>query len=1540
MQKSGLYDPGYEHDACGVGFVCRLGGESSHQIVSQGLTLLCNMEHRGASGADADSGDGAGIMTRIPDHFLRGNVDFFLLPLGAYGVGMAFLSLNADARKRMQTMVEACSKLLGWNFLGWRELPVNPQALGKTAKITRPSVWQFFVSEGEEAANHEGKDSDSLERSLYILRKSLESEARRTGLAEEFYLPSLSSRTVVYKGMMIARQLPDFYPDLTDERFDSPMAIVHQRYSTNTFPSWRLAQPLRGLAHNGEINTIRGNRNWLASREPALASPLFGEDIKRLFPIIEPDASDSTSLDNTLEFLVRGGRTMDHSMAMLIPQAWGEKYPIGPNLRSFFEFHAGLMEPWDGPATVVFTDGISVGACLDRNGLRPSRYCVTKDGLVIFASEAGTIVPEESAVVEKGSLRPGQMLIASLGGTRRLTKNAEIKSRLARLRPWRRWVRENRIEIPGLYNPYGDYVPSLPEEAFSQSATNAASLTYRHALFGYTLDDIDVVLGYMASRGTEPTGSMGADIPLAVLDEHPQSLFAYFKQQFSQITNPPIDSIREELVMSLMTFIGYNPNILAEEPGQARLVQLEHPFLSNDDLHRLGELKYADFNSKVLDATFALPQAEDEAGSNLSNALDALEYEALEAVREGCKILVVSDRAASAKRLPVPSLLAVAAVNRKLTEKGERVSVGVVCETGEAREASQMAALLSLGASAINPWLACDTVASMAKNGLLPANIGVNAAVDNYVQALQKALLKIMSKMGISTLRGYRGARIFEAVGLGQEIMEKYFPGVASRVGGIGLAQIERDAVRKWKQAGEYMAPFHPQGLDALSPKRLPVGGAYKYRRGDGIRHLWTPQAIALLQRAVRQGDYESYKRYTELMNADSEKAFSLRGLMEFTPSESIPLEAVESEASIIRRFVSGAMSFGSLSREAHETLAVAMNRIGCRSNCGEGGEDPARYLPVHGDGQESVSSRSAIKQVASGRFGVTLEYLINADELQIKIGQGAKPGEGGHLPGHKVNGEIARVRHSTAGVTLISPPPHHDIYSIEDIAQLIYDLYQANDRAEVSVKLVSEIGVGTIAAGVAKAMAGTILISGFDGGTGASPLSSIHHAGSPWEIGLAEVQQTLVLNNLRSRVRLQVDGQLKTGRDVVIAAMLGADQFGFATAPLIALGCVMMRKCHTNGCPAGVATQDPKLRARFAGKPEHIVNLFSFIARDTRELMASLGFRTMDAMIGQVERLRLCQASSAHTERGLDFSALLMPPAGDERRFMGPVHDICPEEETLDASLLPVVMQAIDTGEAVQVSRSIRNTNRSVGTKISSRIARAKGQVGLADDSITLHLKGVAGQSFGAFAARGLTLNLVGEANDYVGKGLSGGRIIVRPASSRHRGFIPSVNVIAGNVVLYGATSGELYLCGLAGERFAVRNSGALAVVEGIGDHGCEYMTGGRVVVLGLTGINFAAGMSGGIAYVYDKDGLFDSRCNLEMVDLDLLDSEDEEELRSMLEKHHAYTGSDLAKAMLDNWGNEKGKFVKVFPQEYRRILAAPDHTETGMPYMETDSA
>jgi glutamate synthase domain-containing protein 2/glutamate synthase domain-containing protein 1 len=1404
-RQQGLYDPANERDACGVGCVARLGGQADHQVVELGLKLVVNMTHRGATGADFDSGDGAGILLRIPDAFVRKNFQGPLPPAGLYGLGMLFLPADASHAARARELVANESEHCGFTVLGWREVPVEPSALGSLAAATRPAIWQMVVAAPPKA----GEDQPALERRLYVLRKSLERGARRAGYGhDEFYLPSLSCRTVVYKGMMLASQLEGFYADLLDPDLASPLAVVHQRYSTNTFPSWRLAQPFRLLGHNGEINTIKGNRAWLSAREPHLRSDLFGADMAKIFPIIEPDSSDSASLDNALEFLCRGGRALHHAQTMLIPQAWGLKYSMSHNLRGFFEFHAGLMEPWDGPAAVVSTDGRSVACCLDRNGLRPARYTLDDDGLFVFASESGALVLDEAKIVEKGSLRPGQMILAEVGSGR-LLKNTELKSNLARQRPYGRWVAENRLDIPGFFSAPTSY------------GAGPQDLAPRQALFGYNRDDTEIILAPMASNGAEPNGSMGADIPLAVLDERPQSLFCFFRQQFAQITNPPIDPIREELVMSVMTFIGYDPNILAETARQARLVKLTHPFLSNDDLRRVGDLKFDDFHSVTLPAVFEAPGPEAPPGTALAAALARLEAEAELAARDGTHIIIVSDKTAGDPApgggvlLPIPSLLAVAAVNRKLLELGRRVSIGVVCQAGDALEVTHMAMLLSLGASAVNPWLAFDTVADLAARDLLSSTMSRTTAVENYVAALRKGLLKIMSKMGISTLRGYRGAQIFEAVGLGPELMDRYFAGIPSMVGGVGLGHLEAGAVERWRRSsirrrpdaaaagrtgqdepakapgGEAAAPGGPapafvRSLGDPAPKLLPVGGTYRYRVG-GQPHLWTPESVTALQRAVRHGDWEAWRRYASLINDQSARAFTLRGLLDFRPAKPVPLDEVEPETELVKRFCTGAMSFGSLSKEAHETMALAMNSLGARSNCGEGGEDPARYRP-RPDGGSTIS---AIKQVASGRFGVTLEYLNQAKELQIKIAQGAKPGEGGQLPGHKVDGEIARVRHSTPGVTLISPPPHHDIYSIEDIAQLIYDLHQANDLATVAVKLVSVVGVGTIAAGVAKAKAESILISGFDGGTGAAPLSSIRHAGSPWEIGLAETQQTLVLNHLRSRVRLQVDGQMKTGRDVAVAALLGADEFGFSTAVLVSMGCLMMRKCHTNTCPVGVATQDPKMRSRFSGHPDHVRSFFLFVAKELREIMARLGFRKLGDMIGQADRLVPRPDAGLLAERGLDFSRVLHKPESSDLSFAG----YAPKApaDTLDDRILPGLEAAIETGTRAVVESAVENTDRTVGAKISSRVVRRHALAGLPDDTITLKLSGIAGQSFGAFCAKGVTLDLTGEANDYVGKGLSGGRLIIRPPDGVHPDFKAEENSIIGNVALYGATSGQL---------------------------------------------------------------------------------------------------------------------------------------------------
>ena len=1506
MKAQGLYDPRHERDSCGVGFVLNLDGRAEHRIVEKGIEVLENLLHRGATGADPETGDGAGLLIQMPDAFFRDEakrLGFALPDRGYYGVGALFLPPNGKALTDTKSGLQRILLEEGLSALGWREVPVDPQAVGKTARSSMPSFWQVF------AADPKGRlEGEDLERKLLVVRKRAEHELGRKDVdnSPNGYAASFSCRTLVYKGMMIAPQVPKFYPDLRDIRLTSAVAVVHQRYSTNTFPSWPLAQPFRMLAHNGEINTLRGNRNAMAAREPRLQSERFGTDVAKLIPVLEDFGSDSANLDNMLELLTLGGRDIHHSLLMLMPQAWGAKYPMGPDLRGFFEYHAGIMEPWDGPAAVAFTDGRLVGAALDRNGLRPVRYTVAKDGFMVLASEAGVLDIPADQVAEKGSLRPGTMLMADLA-TGRLMKDAEIKMHLARQRPYRRWVEENHISIHGFFGAV--MAGEAPHEP----------LTTQHRLFGYTREDIRVILDAMAVKGSEPVGSMGSDQPLAVLSEKPQLFYWYFKQLFAQITNPPIDSIREELVMSLMTFLGHSADILSEGPALARLVKLQHPILSNADLARIRNLNIDYFKSVTVPMGFAADAA--DPGRELERALAEMCGKVLDAVRSGICLVVLSDRDLPAGQAPIPALLATAAANQSLRETGFRTSTGLLIETGEAREVMHMALLLGFGAAAINPYLAFATVTEMSRTDTLTVRTNEVRSLVNYIHALNKGLLKIMSKMGVSTLRSYRNGQQFEAVGVNRSVLDRYFTGTTSRVEGIGLAEIAVEALARHRDA-QAAAPEAP----------LPAGGQYAWR-ADGERHLWTAQSIHALQQATRTGDWELYKKYAQMINDQAERQSTLRGLFTIKPAgPPVPLEEVEPEAAILKRFMTGAMSFGSLGKEVHETLAIAMNSIGGRSNSGEGGEDPARYRP----GPNGENLCSAIKQVASGRFGVTAEYLVHAQELQIKIAQGAKPGEGGQLPGHKVTPDIARVRHSTPGVTLISPPPHHDIYSIEDIAQLIYDLRCANDEAEISVKLVSETGVGTVAAGVAKARADRVLISGYDGGTGASPLSSIKHAGAPWEIGLAETQQTLVLNKLRDRIRVQTDGQLKTGRDVVVGALLGAEEFGFATAPLVVCGCMMMRKCHTNGCPFGVATQDPELRKRYIGRPEHVVQFFRFIAREVRELMAALGFRKFDEMVGRADLLDTNRAITFWKAQGLDFSKIFhrveAPPA--ECRFTAPQPS--PIRDAPGYAWLPKLEDALAGGKPVHLKLPIRNTDRAVGTLVASRIARKYGHKGLPDNQITLEFEGSAGQSFGAFAARGLTLILHGEANDYLGKGLSGGRIIVKPAPGAT--FDPAKNAIAGNVLLYGATCGEAYLNGCAGERFAVRNSGAWAVVEGVGDHGCEYMTGGRVAILGPTGVNFAAGMSGGIAYVLDETGMFDARCNLGMVDLESLNAVDERELRGMIERHAALTGSPRAKAILADWPQWKDLFVKVLPTEYRIVLGQMSRDDAATKRAEKD--
>ncbi len=1487
--KNGMYEPAYEHDACGLGFLVNIDGKKTYTIIRQGVTILKNLLHRGATGADDKTGDGAGLQFQIPDKFLRRicNENGWALPAPEfYGVGMFFLPNNLKARALCCSTVDQLTEQCGLKIIGWRDLPVNADTIGGTALQEMPFIRQCII-------DGNGISGANLERKLYIIRKQAELKTKLDYKKPDiFYVPSLSCRTIVYKGLLMPDQVEIFYPDLVDQDLESAFVIVHQRYSTNTFPSWPLAQPFRYLCHNGEINTLRGNRNWMASRERDLESGLFGPDIKKILPVLEEEASDSANLDNALELIYNGGRTVDHAMAMLIPQAWGDKYPIGPDLRGFFEYHAGIMEPWDGPAAIVYTDGKRVGALLDRNGLRPARYTVTRSGFMVFASETGVldIPPEE--VAEKGALRPGEMLMVDLD-KKRLLKDTELKMRLARRRPYRRWTQENQVTIHGFFNAMAPL--KVDEEALFEA----------QKLFGYTREDINMLLKPMAVDRAEPVGSMGADQPLAVFSEKPQLFFWYFKQHFAQVTNPAIDPHREELVMSLMTFIGCADNLLTESPSYAHLIKLSHPILSNEDLTRLCSLDEKGFMSSRLKMQF--PAGGD--GRVLEETLDQLCLMARKAVEAGHGLVVLTDRNLDQGMAPIPSLLAVSAVNRYLVSHRLRTGIGILVESAEAREVMHMALLLGYGASAINPYLAFESVAYLAEKSLLGKPLSPQKAMENYVRALCKGILKIMSKIGISTLRSYRNGQVFEAVGLNDDLINRYFEGTSSRIQGLGLDEIAEEVNLRYK---EYEA--YKNQPDTL--KLLPSGGQYAYR-ADGERHLWTPQTISLLQHAVQSNNFEQYLQYAELINNQSKNQSTLRGLLRFKKTEPITVEQVEPAAEIVKRFVTGAMSMGSISPEAHETLALAMNRLGGKSNSGEGGEDPERYRPLpNGD-----SRISAIKQVASGRFGVTAEYLANASEIQIKIAQGAKPGEGGQLPGHKVNDMIARVRHSTPGVTLISPPPHHDIYSIEDIAQLIYDLKNANPESRISVKLVSEVGVGTVAAGVAKGHAEMILISGYDGGTGAAPLSSIKHAGVPWELGLSETQHTLIVNGLRSRVRLQVDGSLKTGRDVAIGAMLGAEEFGFATAALVSLGCVMMRDCHTNKCPVGVATQDEKLRRCFRGKPEHIENFMHFIAEELRIIMAGLGICNVDELVGRVDLLEQDNSVQFWKSEKINLDRILYnPQAGctEIRCTRGQDHHL---NQALDYQILPKVENAIETGEAVAVDSLIKNSQRTVGTIISNRIARRYGSRGLPDHTITLNFKGSAGQSFGAFASKGMTMNLEGEANDYIGKGLSGAHIAIKPFSGSS--FDPAENIIGGNVILYGAVDGEFYANGRVGERFAIRNSGARAVVEGVGDHGCEYMTGGRVVILGPTGVNFGAGMSGGIAYVYDQTGILDLNCNLEMIDLEpVVEEEDVLELRDMIEKHYRYTGSLKAASIIDNWQDCLPCFIKVFPMEYRRVL------------------
>ncbi len=1474
-----------------MGLVASIRGEKSHEIIRKGLEVLINLTHRGAAGCDPETGDGAGILIQVPHAFFQQECAKLGMELGAagsYAVAMVFLPVDKHSRLQCEGVLERMAQAEGLTLLGWRDTPVNGDLIGREARASQPYIEQMFV--GCPA----GMDEESFERLLYVVRRRAENEVAGSEIENkgDFYIPSFSCRTIVYKGLMLAPQIEKFYVELANPLVASALCLVHQRFSTNTFPSWKLAHPYRYMAHNGEINTIRGNVSWMNARQSVLASPLYDGKIEELYPVIMPDGSDSASLDNAVEFLFQSGRSLPHVMAMLIPEAWSGNPDMDEEKRAFYEYHASLMEPWDGPAAVCFTDGRLVGATLDRNGLRPGRYIVTKDDLVVLASEAGVIdVPAED-VRKKGRLQPGRMFLVDTV-EHRIISDAEIKKSLSGRQPYAEWLKEQQVLLDDLPEPWRES-PSDPE-----------TLLRRQRAAGYSEEDLKVLLGPMGAKGEEPIGSMGSDVPLACLSDRPQQLFSYFKQLFAQVTNPPIDPIREELVMSLISYIGKERNILDEAAENCHTLKIPHPILTNRDLEKLRDISSGDLLATTLPTLFRA--ADGEAG--LKHALDELSERAAQAVGSGYTLLILSDRGVNETMAPIPSLLAMAAVHHRLVRDKTRTQVALIIESGEPREVMHFALLIGYGASAINPYLAFETLHDLRLRGLLPDVTG-EYAVKNFIKAINKGLMKTFSKMGISTLQSYRGAQVFEAVGLDQSLIDAYFSGTASRIEGVGLDVLAREAQRKHAYA------FQPL---TESETDLVVGGQYQYREG-GEYHLLNPATISKLQQAVRQNSATTFQEYTDLIDEQSKHLCTLRGLMRLKAADDpVPLDEVEPAKEIVKRFTTGAMSFGSISKEAHETLAIAMNRIGGMSNTGEGGEDEARFKrDANGD-----LRRSAVKQVASGRFGVTANYLVNADELQIKMAQGAKPGEGGQLPGHKVDEVIARLRHSIAGVGLVSPPPHHDIYSIEDLAQLIYDLKNVNPQARIAVKLVAEAGVGTVAAGVSKAHADVILISGDNGGTGASPQSSIKHAGLPWELGLAETQQVLLLNDLRSRIRLQTDGKLQTGRDVVIAALLGAEEYGFATMPLISMGCIMMRKCHLNTCSVGIATQDPVLRAKFQGQPEHVINFFFFIAEQMRQHMAKLGFRTVDEMVGRVDRIDAAVAATHWKAKGIDLSSILFSPTlpshVGRRRTKAQDHGL---DQALDHALIEQAKPALDAKKPVTGSFAIRNVHRTVGAMLGGEIARRYGAEGLPDETIHYRFTGSAGQSFGAFVPSGVTLELEGDANDYVGKGLSGGRIIVYPPKTSS--FLPEESILVGNVVLYGATAGEAFFSGIAGERFAVRNSGATAVVEGVGDHGCEYMTNGTVIVLGTTGRNFAAGMSGGRAYVYDDAGDFSTRrCNLTGVDLEPLAlSEDVELVRGLLQRHIDRTGSPQAAWILEHWETTQAQFIKVFPHEFKRVL------------------
>ena len=1485
---AGLYDPRFEHDACGVSFVVDIKGRRSHDIVSRGLGALCNMEHRGATGVDVATGDGAGILIQVPDRFLREVVSFTLPAVGHYAVGLAFLPRDGRHADGAKAAIESIVSEQGLRVLGWRVVPTDPSSLGESARAVMPSFAQVFIDDAN------GSSLIDLDRKMFIARKRIEHE-----LPEEqrTYFPSLSSRTLIYKGMLTTPQLGAFYPDLSDERIESALALVHSRFSTNTFPSWPLAHPYRFIAHNGEINTVQGNRNWMRTRESLLSTPLM-PGLEKAFPICSTGGSDSASFDEVLELLHLAGRSLPHAVLMMIPEAWENHETMDAQKRAFYRFHSSMMEPWDGPASVAFTDGTVIGAVLDRNGLRPSRYWVTDDDLVVMASEVGVVDIDPARVVQKGRLQPGRMFLidTSLG---RIVDDEEIKRSLAQEHPYEKWLEEGLVHLDAL--PDREHIVHTHD-----------SVLRRQQMFGYTHEELKVILAPMGKTGAEPIGSMGTDTPIAVLSDRPRLLFDYFQQLFAQVTNPPLDAIRGEVVTSVGRTVGPESNLLAPGPDNCRQLVLPFPIIDNDELakiiHAHDDGDHPELKATVVSGLYRVAGG----GEALRDAISEIRQQVSDAIDDGARIIVLSDRNSDSVLAPIPSLLLTSAVHHHLIREKKRTMVGLIVESGDAREVHHMALLIGFGAGGINPYLAFESIEDMIREGEYGlGDLDPRAAVSKYIKASGKGVLKIMSKMGVSTVASYTGAQIFEAIGLGRDVIDEYFTGTVSRLGGIGLDEIAREVAERHRIA-------YPSNPERRAHRKLELGGEYQWRR-EGEYHLFNPETVYRLQHSTRAKRYDIFKQYTQAVDDQSKHLATLRGLFTFKSlsRQPISIDEVESVSDIVKRFSTGAMSYGSISAEAHETLAIAMNSIGGKSNTGEGGEDSERL--------HDPRRRSAIKQVASGRFGVTSEYLVNADDLQIKMAQGAKPGEGGQLPGHKVYPWVAKTRHSTPGVGLISPPPHHDIYSIEDLKQLIHDLKNSNPMARVHVKLVAEVGVGTVAAGVSKAKADVVLISGHDGGTGASPLTSLKHAGAPWELGLAETQQTLLLNGLRDRIVVQADGQMKTGRDVVIAALLGAEEFGFATAPLVVSGCIMMRVCHLDTCPVGVATQNPVLRQRFSGKPEFVVNFFEFIAQEVREIMAELGFRTIEEMVGRSDVLDTAQAVDHWKARGLDLSAILEPARNPYNQTLH--HSVAQDhglDEALDLRLIEQARSAIDERRSVRLSSPIGNTNRTVGTMLGYEVTKKWAAEGLPDDTISIDFSGSAGQSFGAFVPHGITLRLTGDANDYVGKGLSGGRIVVRPDSRST--FVAHDNVIAGNVIGYGATSGEIYLRGMVGERFCVRNSGATAVVEGVGDHGCEYMTGGRVVVLGSTGRNFAAGMSGGVAYVYDPTGVFPSKVNYEMVDLEALSSADEEELAAILQRHLDETGSDVARIVIDQWEQEKSSFVKVMPRDYRRVLEVID--------------